>query len=98
MQRNSVDVPSPAEVMRRDDHTWRAQAACRGAAAGLFFPDGYQPGYWEQVAEVKAICSGCPVRVQCRAWALAHPAERGVWGGLTEADRRKLRKARRTAA
>ena len=98
MRRNSVDVSSPAQVMGHDDHTWRAQAACRGAAPGLFFPDGHEPGYWEQVAEVKAICSGCPVRERCRAWALAHPAERGVWGGLTEADRRKLRKARRTAA
>jgi WhiB family redox-sensing transcriptional regulator len=96
--RNSVDVPSPAEVMGHDGHTWRAQAACRGAAAGLFFPDGHQPGYRAQVAEVKAVCSGCPVREQCRAWALAHPAERGVWGGLTEADRRRLRKARRQAA
>jgi WhiB family redox-sensing transcriptional regulator len=97
VQRNSVDVPSPPEVMRRDDHGWRAQAACRGAAAGLFFPDSHRSGYWEQVAEVKAICGGCPVREQCRAWALAHPAERGVWGGLTEADRRRLRKARQAA-
>ena len=98
MQRNSVDVRSPAEVMGHDDHAWRGRAACRGAATGLFFPDGHQPGYWAQVAEAKAVCAGCIVREQCRTWALAHPAERGMWGGLTEAERRRLRKASREAA
>jgi WhiB family redox-sensing transcriptional regulator len=84
--------------MGLDDHAWRSQAACRGAAPGLFFPDGRQPGYREQVAEAKAICAACPVREPCRTWALAHPPERGVWGGLTERERRALRKRSRVAA
>jgi WhiB family redox-sensing transcriptional regulator len=84
--------------MGHDAHAWQARAACRDAAPGLFFPDGHDPHYREQVAAAKAVCGGCTVRGQCAAWALAHPSERGVWGGLTEAERRRVRKARRNAA
>jgi hypothetical protein len=40
------------------------------------------------------ICARCPVMWQCRDWALANPslAEFGVWGGLSEAERRSLRR------
>ena len=92
MRGDSVDVKTSLWVMGRDDHTWRGQAACRGIATSLFFPDAQLSGYGEQVARAKAVCAGCIVIEQCRAWALFHPRERGVWGGMTEAERRAVRR------
>jgi WhiB family redox-sensing transcriptional regulator len=71
---------------------WRTEAACRGAAMSLFFPD---PGADVAVREAKAICARCPVMAECRAHALRSPGERGIWGGLTEQDRHKARQERR---
>lgn len=71
---------------------WVARAACRGGETRLFFPD---PDDRECGAAAKAICATCPVLRSCRAWAMAHPAERGIWGGLTEAERRDARRRNR---
>ena len=68
---------------------WVARAACRGSDTGLFFPKRYSR---ESTGAAKAVCARCPVLRPCRAWALAHPGERGIWGGLTEAERRAARK------
>lgn len=71
--------------------TWQARAACRGLDPEMFFP---APG--ESPAAAKAVCATCPVRTQCATAATFDRAERhGVWGGLTERDRRRLRQARR---
>jgi len=77
--------------MRRDDATWRARAACRACSTALFFPDPHDSSYRDCLAIAKALCAGCPVLEACRAHALRHPAERGIWGGLTEQERRALR-------
>lgn len=72
---------------------WRQDAACRGSDITLFFPttdDEAGPG--------KAICASCPVRELCLEWALATRQDDGVWGGLTDTERRRLRRRRRTAA
>lgn len=68
---------------------WAARAACRGSDTNLFFPD---PDDRDSASEAKAVCAQCPVLRSCRAWALAHPAERGIWGGLTETERRAARR------
>ena len=72
--------------------SWQARGACRATGVGLFFsPDGEreparQAG--EQVA--KAICARCPVVDVCAAYAVAARERYGVWGGLSEADRRRI--------
>ena len=48
------------------------------------------------VTAAKAVCASCEVMRPCRAWALAHPGERGIWGGLTEAERRAQRRRQQT--
>jgi WhiB family redox-sensing transcriptional regulator len=68
---------------------WVSQAACLGADTRLFFA---QRGDKRAVRAAKAVCRTCQVIRPCRAWALAHPGERGVWGGLTEAERRVIRR------
>lgn len=70
------------------DWSWTDQAACRGAAPGLFFgPDG-EKSHAKQIreAKAKAICAGCPVRHPCLHRALI-AGELGVWGGTAEEER-----------
>lgn len=66
-------------------------AACRGKDPGLFFgPDGERHGRTQarREAQARAVCKGCPVRVACLRWALDNNVPFGVWGGLTEMQRR----------
>ncbi len=64
---------------------WQKRAACAETdEPDKFFPSGGAPS-WER----KKVCAGCPVRDDCLDWALVHD-EQGIWGGLTEGERRKL--------
>jgi WhiB family transcriptional regulator, redox-sensing transcriptional regulator len=69
---------------------WRVDAACRNADPELFFPDGDIRSAQAQVKTAKLICRGCPVSATCLSWALADGQEAGIWGGLTEDERRRL--------
>jgi WhiB family transcriptional regulator, redox-sensing transcriptional regulator len=70
---------------------WRDDAACRDADPEVFFPDGDTRSVRAQVKMAKLICRGCPVSATCLSWALASgPA--GIWGGLTEDERHRLRR------
>ena len=71
---------------------WVVQAACRGADTNLFFPER---GDVDAVRAAKAICASCPVLESCRRHALATPRERGIWGGLTDSERAKVRQQAR---
>jgi len=67
---------------------WRVAARCRTTdAEGLFVTGASQ-------REARAICRTCPVRTECLAHALDHRVEFGVWGGMTERERRALLRAR----
>jgi WhiB family redox-sensing transcriptional regulator len=72
---------------------WRALAACRGCDPELFFTDR-----GESTNPAKAVCKDCDVRADCLEYALANKEKFGIWGGLSERERRKLRQARRRAA
>ena len=67
---------------------WRQFAACQSADPELFFPVPAPGADLRQVEAAKAICAGCPVRGQCLALATVTRREHGVWGGLTEEERR----------
>jgi WhiB family transcriptional regulator, redox-sensing transcriptional regulator len=69
---------------------WRAYAACRDVDPELFFPDGDIRSARAQVQTAKLICRGCRVSPTCLSWALASGQEAGIWGGLTEDERRRL--------
>lgn len=71
---------------------WRRRAACRDEDPELFFPVGSAgPAALAQIAEAKNICASCPVQQACRVFATATRQEYGIWGGLTEDERRQLR-------
>lgn len=67
---------------------WAAKAKCLQAEPETFFPD--KGG---SVREAKRLCAACPVRRDCLAYALEHDERHGVWGGFSERERRKLRRA-----
>ena len=69
---------------------WRDSAACRDADPDLFFPDAGDRSARAKVKTAKLICRSCPVGVTCLSWALATGQEAGIWGGLTEDERRRL--------
>jgi WhiB family redox-sensing transcriptional regulator len=67
-------------------------ANCLGVDPELFFP-----GQGESTADAKAVCAGCVVRAQCLEHALTHAEKHGIWGGLSERERRRIRRRRRLA-
>jgi WhiB family transcriptional regulator, redox-sensing transcriptional regulator len=66
---------------------WGAQAACTGRTEELFVMGAAQN-------RAKQPCKGCPVRTECLAEALDHRIEWGVWGGMTERERRAVLRRR----
>jgi len=70
------------------DSAWAAQAACRTSDPDTLFVQGAAQN------RAKAICSGCVVRTDCLADALDNRVEFGVWGGMTERERRALLRRR----
>jgi len=73
---------------------WRDAAACREEDPDLFFPVSSQGPGRLQEQRAKEVCARCPVSRECLAWALAHEQVAGVWGGLTEEERRAHRGSR----
>jgi WhiB family redox-sensing transcriptional regulator len=70
------------------DADWAVQAACRSTDPDTLFVQGAAQN------RAKAICVGCVVRTECLADALDNHVEFGVWGGLTERERRALLRRR----
>ncbi len=74
---------------------WRHRAACLTEDPELFFPIGNTGPALQQIEEAKAVCHRCEVAAVCLKWALDTGQDAGVWGGLSEDERRSLK--RRTA-
>ena len=76
---------------------WHQTAACKGQDR-LFFID---PGQSQRAAKAKAICATCKHQQACLAYALTFKQEDddyGIWGGTSPAERKQIRRQRRTAA
>lgn len=74
---------------------FRHQAACREEDPELFFAVGNTGPALLQIEEAKAVCRNrCPVTEQCLSWALDTGQDAGVWGGLSEDERRRLKRQR----
>lgn len=71
---------------------WTPRAACRSAQPDQLFVRGAEQN------KAKQLCSGCPVRTECLAEALDNQIEWGVWGGMTERERRALLRRRPNAS
>jgi WhiB family redox-sensing transcriptional regulator len=88
MSDTGLDLAALLAELYDDRHPWRRDAACRTADQRLFFPIS--------AAETDALrfCDGCPVRRECLDFAIRNNEDQGVWGGMREGDRVKLRKSR----
>jgi WhiB family transcriptional regulator, redox-sensing transcriptional regulator len=87
-------VPAVPVGGRRSD--WLDHAACRGRDPELFFPVTDIGAARVQVEAAKKVCRRCPVQRACLSWALGNRQEAGIWGGMTEEERHRLRRRRRT--
>ena len=76
---------------------WRMAAACSHTDPELFFPVSANGQSVEQLAQAKALCSGCSVRPACLQFALDTHVD-GVWGGTTQEERRLATPQARTAS
>lgn len=81
--------------------TWRNRAACQEEGPELFFPIGNTGPALDQVEEAKAVCRRCEVLQACLEWAMESGQDAGVWGAMSEDERRALKRrsarARRTS-
>ncbi len=75
------------------ENLWQERAACRGPNQAIFFP----PAQMERRSEkrqrerrAKEICASCPVQADCRSYSIQIREQHGIWGGLTEGERRSL--------
>ncbi|GAA4072770.1 WhiB family transcriptional regulator [Nonomuraea sp. NPDC050663] len=71
---------------------WRHRAACRDVDPELFFPIGNTGPALMQIEEAKQVCNSCAVVDGCLKWALESGQDAGVWGGLSEDERRALKR------
>jgi WhiB family transcriptional regulator, redox-sensing transcriptional regulator len=87
-------LPGDAIGLRWDSEVpkWQRSANCLGVDPDLFFPE--RGG---STREAKEVCRGCVVRQECLQYALDNSEKFGIWGGLSERERRRLRRRRNGA-
>jgi len=71
---------------------WRHEAACREVDPELFFPIGNTGPALLQIEEAKQVCCRCSVMDECLRWAIDSGQDAGVWGGMSEDERRALKR------
>src|SRR5699024_7162883 len=89
--------PGRDELEECQKMDWRHRAICRDEDPELFFPIGNTGPALLQVEQAKAVCQRCPVTQECLAWALETGQDAGVWGGMSEDERRALKRRRSRA-
>lgn len=87
----SILVPNLAQA---DPDEWRDQALCRDTDPDLFFPVGTTGQALVTIDHAKSVCQQCNVTQECLDYALDTNQDSGVWGGLSEEERRAIRRQR----
>jgi len=77
------------DIYDLSNNQWKLKGSCRGLDADLFFPDR---GASTRLA--KSVCRKCPVQEECLEYAVNNREKFGIWGGLSERERRAIRKKR----
>ncbi len=85
--RLSLVVDGFDELFEAVEDQWQERALCAQTDPEAFFPE--KGG---STREAKRICLGCEVRDECLEYALAHDERFGIWGGLSERERRRLKR------
>src|SRR5690606_29448858 len=91
-RREGGQMTLPTTATDPDERSWQQYANCLGVDPDLFFPER-----GASTREAKEVCRGCVVRAQCLEYALVHSEKFGIWGGLSERERRRIRRQRAQA-
>ena len=75
-----------------EEKSWQDFANCLGVDPDLFFPER-----GASTREAKEVCRGCIVREDCLEYALQNGEKFGIWGGMSERERRRIRRQRALA-
>ena len=78
---------------RDDDVSWQHKALCSQTDPEAFFPE--KGG---STRDAKRVCAQCEVREQCLEWAIDHDERFGIWGGMSERERRRYKKEHKERA
>ncbi len=70
-----------------EEQSWQERSLCAQTDPEAFFPE--KGG---STREAKKICTGCEVKAECLEYALANDERFGIWGGLSERERRRLKR------
>jgi WhiB family transcriptional regulator, redox-sensing transcriptional regulator len=90
------DEESEVTMAETDNRAgWWSRAACATADPELFFPISSSGPALRQVMRAKAICARCDIQPECLRYALGAGSIQGVWGGMTEEERRRLLRRQR---
>jgi len=81
-------APVGTDLLTSEEADWHERALCAQTDPEAFFPE--KGG---STREAKKICTGCEVRSECLTYALAHDERFGIWGGLSERERRRLKRS-----
>ena len=95
-RRHKYDVRLGQSAIRHEDLSWRLRAACDADTAEFFSSEPGDTSIVKKTREryAKEICRECPVINECLLYAIRHK-ENGIWGGMTERERKKLVKKSR---
>lgn len=81
----------PKRRRQHPETDWRHRAACRGMEINLFFPVSSAGVAAADITEAKRVCDTCPVQQDCLRLANDLAIDDGIWGGLTETERRSTK-------
>ena len=76
----------------RNRSDWRAKAACVNEDPELFFPTGGVSVAYRQIEAAKSVCRSCKAIDECLKYALDTNQDYGIWGGMSEDERRALKR------
>lgn len=82
-----LSIAAASSAIEEDELSWQQRALCAQTDPEAFFPE--KGG---STRDAKKVCVGCDVRSECLEYALMHDERFGIWGGLSERERRKLKK------
>ena len=93
-----MSIPASTLALGAADYSWRDHALCRDTDPELFFPVGTTGLALVAIDRAKQVCGECEVRVACLDFALETNQDSGIWGGLSEEERRAIRRERAARA
>jgi WhiB family transcriptional regulator, redox-sensing transcriptional regulator len=88
-----VSILASSLTLANAQYGWRQHSICRDTDPDLFFPVGTTGQALVQIDRAREVCDQCPVKVDCLEFALETNQDSGIWGGTSEEERRKIRRA-----